>query len=111
MVGGFRRKTEVAQDCDAIWRRVVVSIPVDGEQVRSGNGIVVEEQQEISAGMLDGPAARRTGSRIELAQITKGKGKLAAPAECFRGICGSVIYDDDFKIVHGKCLLGHGFET
>jgi len=46
-----------------------------------------------------------------LAQITKGKGKLAAPAECFRGIGGSIVYDDDFKIVHGKCLLGHGFET
>ena len=75
------------------------------------DGIVVEEQQEISAGMLDGPAARRTGSRIALARITKGKGKLAAPAECFRGIGGSIVYDDDFKIVRGKCLLGQGFET
>ena len=64
MVGGFRRKTEVAQDCDAVWRRVVVSIPVDGEQVRSGNGIVVEEQQKISASVLDGAAAGCAGSRI-----------------------------------------------
>src|ERR1700722_495366 len=111
MVGGFRRKTEVTQDCDAIWRRVVVSIPVDGKQVRSGNGIVVQEQQTIPASVLNGAAARRTGARIELAQITKGEGKLATPAECFRGIGGSVVDYDDFKVLYRERLLLQGVKT
>src|ERR1700722_9564669 len=81
------------------------------EQIGRSNRIVIEAEEEISAGVTDGAAARGTGAGVYLTEILECESRVETFAESFGGIGRTVVDSDHFEIAGAEGLLLESLQT
>ena len=104
-LGSGRGIAEVAQHGQFFAAVLFLLMQMFREQIRTGDCIVIDQQQKFSPGMLDTQPPRRSGSGIRLAEIMEGIAGVKAAAKCFGAVRGAVIRHDYFEFTARERLI------